>query len=116
MWDHAIEGEKALLAYLCMITQIYLATGVLELPGIDEMIEAKRTFDFDIIRDVDNPLARPSRQATNILVGLFPQDGQTDTIATIEATEAEAQIKGFYTDIVGTCSALPPVQSVPPWP
>lgn len=56
MRDHAIWGEKALLAYLCMITQICLATGSLELPRINEMIEAMQTTDLSLIRDVTNLL------------------------------------------------------------
>lgn len=41
-----------------MITQKCLAVGVLELPGIDKMIEAMRTTDLEMIRDEENPLSR----------------------------------------------------------
>lgn len=71
-------------------TQIFLAVGVLELPGIDEIIKARRTFDTGHIRDVANPLARLVRHTVNIFVGLFPQDDQTNTPTTAEATEARA--------------------------
>lgn len=38
-----------------------MAVGVLELYGIDEMIEAWQTFDIGLIRDVANALARLMR-------------------------------------------------------
>ncbi|KAF3648901.1 hypothetical protein FXO38_17947 [Capsicum annuum] len=55
--DREVGAQKELLAYPCIIMQICLAMGVLELPRIDEMIEAKRKFNIGIIRDADNPLA-----------------------------------------------------------
>lgn len=44
-----------------MIMQICLVVGVLELPGIDEMIEARITFDIRLIRHTANSLARPMK-------------------------------------------------------
>lgn len=58
MMDQAIRGEKALLAYPYMIMYICLAVGVLELLGINEMIEAKRTTNLGLIRDTANLLSR----------------------------------------------------------
>ncbi|KAF3648907.1 hypothetical protein FXO38_17937 [Capsicum annuum] len=52
-----IGSQKAFLAYPCMITQICLALGVMELLGIDEMIDTWRTFDISLIQDMENPLA-----------------------------------------------------------
>lgn len=58
MRDCVIRGEKVLLAYPCLITQICLAAGVMELSFIDEMIEAIHTTDLSLIRDAGNPLSR----------------------------------------------------------
>lgn len=38
--DYGVGGEKALLAYPCMITQLCLDVGILKHPRIDEIIEA----------------------------------------------------------------------------
>lgn len=57
MRDHAIGGEKLLLAYPCLITQICLAAGVMEQPSINKMIEATRTIDLVLIRYTANSLA-----------------------------------------------------------
>lgn len=65
-----------------------MVTKVLEIPGIDEMIEAQRKFDIGLIRDAANPLARPVKLVTNIFTGLFPQDDQTNTLAALVATVA----------------------------
>lgn len=73
--DHVVGGKKALLAYPSMITQICLVVGVLELPGIDEMIEDRRTTYLGLIRDAANQLGQQVRQAVDILAGLFPWDG-----------------------------------------
>lgn len=67
-----VRGQKALLAYPCMITQIFLEARVLQILGIDDMIEARRTFDIRRIRDAKNPLAGPVRQEVDIIEGLFP--------------------------------------------
>lgn len=58
MRDRAISGEKLVLEYPCMITQLCLAIGVKELWGIDEMIKATNTTDLGLIRDAVNSLAR----------------------------------------------------------
>ncbi|KAF3678893.1 hypothetical protein FXO37_04142 [Capsicum annuum] len=110
--DRVVGDQKALLVYPCMS----LTVRVLELPKIDEIIEAQRTFDNGVIRDEANPLARLVRHVVDIFVGLFPQDDQTDTSATAEPTEVGAQIEGSHTNGTGTSSAPPPVQSVPPRP
>lgn len=72
--DRSVGGQKALLGYLCMITQICQVVGVLKLLGIDKMIEARRAFDIGLIRDAAKPLARPVRQVADMLARLFPQD------------------------------------------
>ncbi|KAF3638680.1 hypothetical protein FXO37_24262 [Capsicum annuum] len=91
MQNLVIGGKKALLAYHYMISKLCMDTGVLELLGIDEMFEAIRTFDFDLIKDAGNPFAKKARQVANILEGLLPQD-------------------------VGISSTPPPVKSVPSQP
>lgn len=60
-----------------------------------------------------NPLVQQARQATDILVDLFSQDGQTNTSVIAEAIKKGAQIEGLHTDITGTFSSLPLVQFVP---
>ena len=57
MKDRVIVGQKALLSYPYMITQIFLVARVLKIPRIDEIIEARRMFDIGIICDAANPLA-----------------------------------------------------------
>lgn len=37
------------MAYLSMITQLYLAAGVQVIPGVDEMIEATNIIDLKLI-------------------------------------------------------------------
>lgn len=59
--DREVGHQNTLLAYLYMITQIYLASRVLELTCIDEMIKAGSTFNIELIRDAANPLAQPMR-------------------------------------------------------
>lgn len=72
MWDRVVGVQKALLTYPRMITQICLVLGVLELPGINEMIKAWWTFAIVQIRDAANFLYQPMRQATDIFTGIFP--------------------------------------------
>lgn len=70
--DRAVGRQKELLAYPCMLTQIFLAVGVMELPGIEKMIEAQSTFDIGLIRDATNHLSKTIREAINVMAGLFP--------------------------------------------
>lgn len=48
--DRAIAKYKPFLAYPCMITQLCLVEGVLEILGFDEMIEAQKTFGIRLIQ------------------------------------------------------------------
>lgn len=57
-----------------MIIQICLAVGVLEIPRVDAIREARYTFDIGLIHDAANPLARPIKQATEVMAGAFLQD------------------------------------------
>ncbi|KAF3671538.1 hypothetical protein FXO38_06546 [Capsicum annuum] len=107
--DKVVGGQKALLVYPCMITQLCLTVKILELYEIDEIIEDRRTFGNSVIRDEANPLARPARHVVDIFAGLFPQVDQTDTPAAVEATEPGAQTEGSHTKIIGTSSDPPPV-------
>lgn len=45
--------------------------GVLELSGINEMIEVRKRFNIGLIREAANPLARLVRQAVNAMAVLF---------------------------------------------
>lgn len=100
-----VEGQKALLAYPWIITHISLATRVLELPRIDEIMKAKRSFYIDLIRDASNPLAQLIRLAADIMEGLFPQDDQNDIYSIATTIEVEIQIEGTPTNKVGSFSA-----------
>lgn len=68
MRDRDVEGQKPLLEYLYMIMQLCLATGVQELPSIDEMIKAINTIDLGLIRDTTNLLARKASQGVDCLL------------------------------------------------
>lgn len=76
------------------------------------MIEAKRIFNIGLIKDVANPLEWLARQASDIFAGLFPWDDQIYTPTAAEATEAGTQIEGSHTNMAGTPTAIPPVQSM----
>lgn len=54
-----------------MITKICLATRVLELPGKYEMLEAMKTMDLGLMRDVANPLTRQVKYAIDLMAGMF---------------------------------------------
>ncbi|KAF3623267.1 putative pentatricopeptide repeat-containing protein-like [Capsicum annuum] len=71
MKDRAVRGEKSLLEYSCMITQLCLAAGVRELLGIDDMIEAMNTTDLGMTRDATNSLAKQAKQGFNILTEIY---------------------------------------------
>lgn len=60
-------GENLFLAFSCIITQIFLAVRVQELPVIDQFIEQKNTTDLGLIREVKNPMTRQAKQATTLL-------------------------------------------------
>lgn len=55
-----------------MTTHICLVVGVLEILGINEMIEAWKTFEIRIIWDAAKPLAQPMRYVVDDMVGFFP--------------------------------------------
>lgn len=74
MRNRVVGDYKALLAYLYKITQIRLAAGFVEIPEINEMIEARRIFDIGLIQDAANPLAQPIRQDIDAMMGLFSED------------------------------------------
>lgn len=46
MSDRDVGKEKLLLEYPCLITHLYLSTGLQELPSIYEMIKATNTTDL----------------------------------------------------------------------
>ncbi|KAF3650992.1 hypothetical protein FXO38_16853 [Capsicum annuum] len=90
--------------------------GVLEIPSIYDMREARWNFDIRLIHDASNLLVMPMRQKADAMVGLFSQDNLTDIAATAEATEIGTRITNKPTDVAGTSSVPLPVQSVPPRP
>lgn len=45
--------------------------GELELPIIDEILEATKTTDLGLIIDAANPMAQQARQAVDLVVGIF---------------------------------------------
>lgn len=116
MRDRAVGGNKVSLAYLFLITQICLAARVLEIPEVDELIEARRTLDIGFIPNETNPLTQPVRQSTDVIEGMLLQNDQTDNSETAETSETSAQTMAKPTDAVGTSSGQPPVQSMPPRP
>lgn len=67
-------GQKALPALPYMITHVWLVAGVLEIPRINNIIEAQKIFDIRLIGDAENPLARPMQQAVDAMAGVFLQD------------------------------------------
>lgn len=52
-----VGSEKLLLAYSCMIIQLYLDLVVREFLSIDKMLEATNTTDLGLIRDATIILA-----------------------------------------------------------
>lgn len=84
MRDQEVRGEKLLLAYPYLITQLHRVMGVLEHIGIDEMIEAIRTANFGLIRDEANSFAR---QVADALVGMYPH---SRPVGMTKATKAGA--------------------------
>lgn len=54
-----------------MITQMYLAVGVQELSGINEILEVINTTDLGLIKDVANTLAQQVRQAIDLMADMF---------------------------------------------
>lgn len=107
------RGHKSLLSYPYMITYICMVAEVLELLGIDKILEDTRTIDLGLIRDAANPLTQQARQAADMMAAIFPQGGQDDNA---KEDEAGAQIETSHTDVVGTSSSPPPLKFVPPRP
>lgn len=69
--DRLIRGKKSLLEYPFMITQMCLAVGVQELPGIDEILEATNTTHLGQIRDATNLLVRQTRKTVDLTDNIF---------------------------------------------
>ncbi|KAF3649833.1 hypothetical protein FXO38_17456 [Capsicum annuum] len=80
---------------------ICLVVGVLEIPRVNAMREARQTFDIILIHDAANLLARPMRQETDVMEGAFPQDDQTDVVATTKAIEMGKRTDTALSDIEG---------------
>lgn len=67
------------------------------------------TTDLGLIKDAANPLDRWAKRGTDMLAEMQRQSGQTEDSETNGQTETTQT-----SDAVGTPSAPPPVQSVPP--
>lgn len=46
LWDRAVRREKLVLAFPCLITQIFLEAGVPKLPTINQFIKIKNATDW----------------------------------------------------------------------
>lgn len=53
-----MRGENSLMAYLCMIIHLCLAIEVQDIPGLEEIVEATKTTDLEMIQDVVNLMAK----------------------------------------------------------
>lgn len=108
--DQDIGGEKLLLAYPCLITQLCLAIGVQELLDINKMIESTNTTDLGLIRDTTNLLSRQARRGADMLAEIYRQSSQTEASETTDVAEVVGQTETIQTlDAVGTSGATPPV-------
>lgn len=105
-------GEKLLLAYSCMIMEIYLAIRVQALLGIDELdpIDIR---DLRLIRDAASPIGKQDRQRFKIIAEMLRKSGHFETP---EATEKGLQAEPQTSNTAGIPSTPPLVQSVPPQP
>ncbi|KAF3667788.1 hypothetical protein FXO37_09839 [Capsicum annuum] len=96
MRDRVVRGEKSLLDYHCLITQICMAIGVVEVPGIYEMIEAMRTTDLVLIKDVESPLAQHARQKedwmTEVITKLATLKAKIRGGQTLDITEVKTEM------------------------
>lgn len=75
--DRAEGGEKLVLPFPCMINQICLATGVQELPVIDQFSQPKNTTNLVLIRDAANPMIRQTKQRAILLGQAMQSRGQS---------------------------------------
>ncbi|KAF3629181.1 hypothetical protein FXO38_27828 [Capsicum annuum] len=66
---------------------------IVEISGIDDLIEAHHTFDIGLILDAADPLARPIRQPVDVMAGLFLEDAQMDVGAATEDIETCARMR-----------------------
>lgn len=100
------------MLYPCIITQIFSAAEVQEIPGLDEMTVTTNITNPGQIRDPANPMTRKARRTLD----MFRKNGQAKTEETASVSiQVDGQAKATQTmDRVGTSSALPLVQFVPP--
>lgn len=66
-----MRGEKLLMAYPCMITQMIFAVGVQELPNVDKMFEDINTTNLGLITNAANLLARKARKGVDMLKNMY---------------------------------------------
>lgn len=77
----------------------------IDIPSINDMREARQTFDIGLIRDAANLLVKAVRQEIDVMAWFFPQDGYPDFATNAEDTEIEARTKTAPKDAEGTYSA-----------
>ncbi|KAF3637400.1 hypothetical protein FXO38_23724 [Capsicum annuum] len=71
-WLCPIMGDNVLSPVWAAMIAYFIAgyefdIGVLELPGIDKVLEATKTTNLGLIRDAANPLAQKARQAADLM-------------------------------------------------
>lgn len=67
--------EKVILAFHSLLIKICLEERVLGLPTVNQFDEPKSTKDLGLIRDIENPMAKQSRQGAEIIVEIFRSHG-----------------------------------------
>lgn len=66
-----MRGEKVVLAFPSLLTQIFLEARVTKLPDINKYIEPKTTTDLGLIRDTMNPMTKKAKQRAVILAEIL---------------------------------------------
>lgn len=77
IWDRVVGGEKFILVFPCLITQICLEEGVPQLPEFDQLIEPKNTTNLGIIQDAANPMTRQAKKGTVLLARAIQSRGES---------------------------------------
>lgn len=59
--DREVCTDKVILAFPCLVTQIFFDKGMLELLHVDQYIKPKNTTDLGLIWDPINPITRQAK-------------------------------------------------------
>lgn len=84
MRDRVMVGEKSLMVYTCMVTQLCLGIGVQEIPVVDEIIMATNITNLRLICDATKLMSRQVRKTINIVADMFQQSGQVENDETVK--------------------------------